>query len=1323
MLPSKSFLAKFVFAFPLAASSLAAQTSEGEQVVADFEDEKSIAEIHTTHDADTSLVEEAPESGGKFSVKTVANGGAGAGNHFGTGFHLPARDLSGASEVRFWIKTDIEGSFNFQVHTDNRVSVHRFVVTEPGKWQQVIAPIKAFTLPPWAKAEADWAHINKIQFTAFGNGPYGGKYLMVDQVIAGGKTPPAEPAPAKVYDGPERRGGPIHLDQPEASASAKSPPPGFRSLFDGETLTGWKAVPRLPAPKYPGAPFKMPLQGQALEEAKNNTGMWKVENGAIVGGQDPPGNGRGAYLVSEEKFGDFELIMDMKPDWKTDSGFLVRTLPGGNPGMQVLVDHRPQGGIGGFYGNGVAGVHAMPFAIDAKYDEQGNPIGMISAAADPEKAELNEKTRGVLQYAADVDDFLDAWKWGEWNTIKVRCEGRIPTLTTWINGLKISVLEMSTVDWENYDAEACFDLLGREGHLSLEVHNNNFNHWLGKDRWWPGAVVRWKNIFIRELDAEQAVVKTKVEAPAKTPEPEASPTEAAAEDSGAEGPDFSRDVRPILSGKCFKCHGPDPNTREGDLRLDDRKAAIDREAIIVGSPDHSYLIDRVTTDDSIDIMPPKGDPLTAKEVQILRDWIEAGAPYEEHWAYVKPESPRMPKVKEEWSARVSNPIDNFVLRQLELKGLEPSPPAEPAVLLRRLSLDLIGLPPTVEEVERFEKDPSEEAYEREVDRLLGSNHFGEKWAATWLDLARYADSNGYQHDDLRTMWPYRDWVINALNEDLPFDQFTIEQLAGDLLPNPTRDQLIATGFHRNVATNFSGGSKVDEVRADILHDRVSTTGLVWLGMTMECCQCHDHKFDPIPQVDYFEMYAYFNQAVPELAMEGPGMFRKKFIGAELPYVASPGDQRRITAINREIEKERAALEKAKATALAGQAQWEKEFQASGRAKSVPWRRFAWNLRGGDQHLKTPPGKRSEDQSLKVEALLFYDHPATGPHEKAIDTLRKERASLVAQTMVMKDSAEPIPTHLFLRGDYKSLGELVQPGVPDVLHPLDSKLPPNRLGLAQWLVDPENPLTARVTVNRFWAELFGQGIVTTLEDFGLQSASPTHPELLDWLALEFISEGWSMKQLIKTMVMSSTYRQTTAVSAEKIAADPANSWLARGPRFRLKAELIRDNLLAISNQLSSKIGGPPVYPPQPEGLWKEISGADVTFYPTSESEDRNRRGVYTFLRRGNPNPMALNFDGSNRSTCVTSRDRSNTPVQALNLLNAPTYVEAAHSFAEWIENVPGDEEAKAIAAFRRAVARLPSEAELASIISLYRSHGSWFSVAQAILNLDETITKS
>ena len=786
--------------------------------------------------------------------------------------------------------------------------------------------------------------------------------------------------------------------------------------------------------------------------------------------------------------------------------------------------------------------------------------------------------------------------------------------------------------------------------------------------------------------------------------------------SRADDVNFTRDIRPILSGRCFKCHGPDANAREANLRIDQRESGLELEAIVPGSTEKSSLIQRISSNDPDLRMPPTGEPLTEAEVKAFRIWIEAGAHYERHWAYEKPRLPPVPV------NRTGNPIDDFVQRRLAEHDLQPSPPAEPAVLLRRLSLDLIGLPPTVEEVKAFEREPSPENYEAAIDRLLRSKHFGEKWALHWLDLARYADSNGYQHDDLRTMWPYRDWVINAFNNDMPFDQFTIEQLAGDLLPKANRDQVIATGFHRNVPTNFSGGSKVNELRADVLHDRVSTTGQVWLGMTLECCQCHDHKYDPISQKEYYSLYAYFNQSVTEFSLTGPGMFRKKFIGADLPVLVSRNDTRlsnrsRSKSNWRSLASEGSQASRARSTGKLGT-----EFKASDRAKTIPWERFPSHLRRGDRFLNTPPERRTGDEKAKVEALLYYDHRFTGPYEKAIDRLKAARDKLVARTMVMKDSAKPIATHIFNRGDYNNLGERVSAGVPDVLHELDASLPSNRLGLAKWLVHPDNPLTARVTVNRIWAEIFGQGIVTTVEDFGMQSVPPTHPELLDWLAIDFVRNDWSMKRLIKTIVMSSTYRQTSSVTSTKISKDLSNKWLARGPRFRLTGELIRDNVLSVSGLLTNKIGGPSVYPAQPDGLWNEISGADVSTYPTSDGADRYRRGLYTFLRRGNPHPMVLSFDGSERSSCVVRRDRSNTPVQALNLLNAPTFVEASQAFADSIERMEGTEEDRIAYAFRKAVSRRPSRAEVAALLALYQKRNDWFSVAQVILNLDETMTK-
>ncbi|MBG86371.1 MAG: hypothetical protein CMO80_05655 [Verrucomicrobiales bacterium] len=879
------------------------------------------------------------------------------------------------------------------------------------------------------------------------------------------------------------------------------------------------------------------------------------------------------------------------------------------------------------------------------------------------------------------------------------------------------------------------------------------------------------------------------------------------------GVDFSRDIRPVLSGKCFKCHGPDTEARKAKLRLDQRNDAL--EVIVPGSPDESDFFDRITTSDPVDRMPPKGPPLTPAQIAAFRAWIKEGANYERHWAYVKPEVAELP--------HQANPIDYFVQRRLDEKDLSPSPQAEPAVLLRRLYLDLIGLPPSVEEVEAFENNPQD--FEAVVDRLLKSSHFGEKWAAGWLDLARYADSNGYQHDDLRTMWPYRDWVVNALNADMPFDQFTIEQLAGDLLPKPTTDQLVATGFNRNVPANFSGGTKVSELRANILHDRVATTGAVWLGLTLECAQCHDHKFDAVSQREYYQLYAYFNQAIPEVKQESPTKFRKLFIGREVVVYQSEADRFKATELRRGLSAEEAQLgpeekDTGEATILdfegpnsvaanntshpastsavndtpddggkraaktvikpaignAGyfgtsfrfpvqnfsgfsaitfwvktdiKGYWSFQVHNAGRNVSVytfstlPVKPGTWTqITAPLKEFKKPswsPGAVDFEKVTKIQITAYQSGPYAGKYMmldnvigqrnserdlrlKRIAKIREELTNLETSTMVMQDAEQPPASHIMIRGDYTTPGDPVETGALSALHPLNPSFPRNRLGLAKWLMAPENPLTARVTVNRFWAEVFGQGIVTTPEDFGMQSASPSHPKLLDWLALEFVRNNWSVKQLLKTIVMSATYRQTAAVPSVKIGEDPKNTWLARGPRFRLSAELIRDNLLAISGKLSPKVGGPSVYPVQPDGLWEEISGADVTDYPTSTDEDRFRRGLYTFLRRGNPNPMILNFDGSDRSACITKRDRSNTPVQALNLLNDPVFVEMATAFGERIWAWKGNDREKAVRAFRTAVARQPSDKEVAILLDLRRKHGSWFAVAQALMNLDETITK-
>jgi Protein of unknown function (DUF1553)/Protein of unknown function (DUF1549)/Planctomycete cytochrome C len=890
--------------------------------------------------------------------------------------------------------------------------------------------------------------------------------------------------------------------------------------------------------------------------------------------------------------------------------------------------------------------------------------------------------------------------------------------------------------------------------------------------------------------------------------------------------DFNRDIRPILSGKCFRCHGPDAAAREADLRLDRREAAIEFGAFVPGLPEESELLNRVASSDPDLRMPPKGDPLSADQIAKLTSWIKDGATYEKHWSFQRPKRPGRPSVRDE-SWPVSE-LDYFILNRIEQARLQPSQIAEPAVLLRRLYLDLIGLPPSVEEIDAFEAEPSPRNFEAAVDRLLKSKHFGEKWAAGWLDLARYADSNGYQHDDLRTMWPYRDWVITALNNDMPYDRFTIEQLAGDLLPDPTTSQLVATGFNRNVPVNFSGGAKVPEVRANILHDRVATTGAVWLGLTLECAQCHDHKFDAVSQREYYQLYAYFNKAVPEVAQKSETMFRKLFVGREVVIYESDADQRKAEALSRTLAREESLLAKDKSqssgeitildfegpnpvnanqvshpadtsavrdtpetggkvagktvvkpaerdpgffgtgfnfptrdfsrfasiafwikTDIAGSFNFQVHnsdmrasvfgFSTAG-AKPTTWTRVTARL----DAFEKPPwanGKVDWTEVTKIQIVAYGNGPYAGKYImldnvvghanserdlqiKRIAQIREALDELQTLTMVMQDAKEPPVTHVMIRGDYATPGDRVDTGVLSALHPLDSSLPGNRLGLAKWLASPDNPLTARVAVNRIWAEIFGRGIVTTPEDFGMQGAAPSHPQLLDWLAHRFVEQGWSVKSLIKSIVMSSTFQQTSIASEALLAKDPANVLYARGPRFRLSAELVRDNLLAVSGLLSGRIGGPVVYPVQPDGLWMEILGVmDVKEYPTSAEVDRHRRGVYTVWRRGNPYPSMINFDAPERSVCTARRDRSNTPLQALTLLNDPAYVEMATKFAGIIWSWEGSDREKIVRAFRTAVSRRPTDDELMILLELRRKRGSWFAVAQALLNLDETITKS
>ena len=693
--------------------------------------------------------------------------------------------------------------------------------------------------------------------------------------------------------------------------------------------------------------------------------------------------------------------------------------------------------------------------------------------------------------------------------------------------------------------------------------------------------------------------------------------------------DFNHDVRPILSNKCFACHGPDEGTLEAGLRLDDRAIATAPlpsgvVAIVPGKPDKSELLARITAEDESLRMPPAefGKPLSAAEIATLRKWIEQGAEYAVHWAYSPPRRPAVPPVPTSHAAWAQNPIDHFTLQAMQARGLEPMPQADRYALVRRVFLDLTGLPPTVQEADAFAANDAPEAYEQLVENLLGRPAFGEHWARKWLDLARYADSAGYADDPPRTIWAYRDWVIRAINSGMPFDQFTIEQIAGDLLPSPTEDQLIATAFHRNTLTNNEGGTQDEEFRNVAVVDRVNTTLAVWMGTTIACAQCHTHKYDPITQEEYFRFFAIFNNtADADRRDESP-----------LLELYTPQQQQQ----RHELEAKIAELSK------------------------------------------------GEDKAAleKATAALKAIKPMT-----TVPILREL-------------TEKPRQTRLQHRGNYLDLGPVVEPGVPQVFHPLPAGQQLNRLAVAHWLVDKANPLTARVIANRLWESLFGLGLVATSEEFGSQGELPTHPELLDWLAVELKESGWDTRHLIRLMVTSATYRQSSQVSDDAAAADPDNRWLARGPRVRHSAEMVRDQALAASGLLRQKLYGPPVKPPQPKLGLNAAFGSSTDWTP-SEGEDRYRRALYTTWRRSNPYPSMATFDAPNREVCTIRRNRTNTPLQSLVTLNDPVYVEAAQALARLALAQQGDEREQIIYAFRRCLLRPPTDAEVSALVALYR----------------------
>ncbi len=772
--------------------------------------------------------------------------------------------------------------------------------------------------------------------------------------------------------------------------------------------------------------------------------------------------------------------------------------------------------------------------------------------------------------------------------------------------------------------------------------------------------------------------------------------------------DFATEVWPILDVHCVDCHGD--VKKKGKLRLDSRAGALaggkGGAAVIPGDSEKSPLIRRVLGLDRQQRMPVDADPLTEEQIATLRAWVDGGAEWpeaggakgmgaggvsdeeESHWAYAKPVRPEVPKTTQKWG---NGPIDAFVLAKLEREKMKPSAEAERGVLLRRVSLDLIGLPPTVEELEAFERDETPGAYERAVDRLLGSPRYGEKWARMWLDLARYADSRGYEKDNPWSMWAYRDWVIQALNEDMAFDRFTIEQIAGDLLPDARESQRIATGFNRCSMINEEGGVDPEEARYTTVVDRVGTTATVWLGTTLACAQCHDHKFDPFTMKDFYAFSAFFNSTPIETRDNGSGETEVTSPMMKVRHPMEAAWTEEIAAIEREVGPEKAEEQERAAEA-------EEVKQKRARARALRGRLAAWGT-----------------------------------------------------TQVMVEMEKPRETRIARRGNFMDLGEKVEAGTPEVLPAMGDDLPRNRLGLAKWIVDEDNPLTARVMVNRVWAQYFGRGIVETEEDFGTRGSTATHPELLDYLATEFVANGWSLKKLHREIVRSATYRQASSVTKEMLERDPHNTWLSRGARFRLDAEGIRDQALAIGGLLSAKMGGPSVFPRQPAGIWGHAYSGEE--WKESEGEDRYRRGVYTFWKRATPYPTFVAFDAPQRQVTCTRRPRTNTALQALTTLNDPVFLEAAAGLARRVMGVEGDVERRAAWAFRVCVSRSPSEEELGRVVGLYRramerfgrevgaaqellsscvdareeggneaEWAAWTVVGNVLLNLDEVLTK-
>ena len=986
--------------------------------------------------------------------------------------------------------------------------------------------------------------------------------------------------------------------------------------------------------------------------------------------------------------------------------------------------------------------------------------------------------------------------------------------------------------------------------------------------------------------------------------------------------DFGRDVRPILSDRCFSCHGPDEANRKAGLRLDieegAKKARGPRTPIVAGDVAASEILKRVAPETPARRMPPPYSdrkPLSEKEVATLRTWIEQGAKWQSHWSFTAPVRPPEPEVKN--TGWVRNPIDRFILARLEREGLAPTPEADPARLLRRVSFDLTGLPPTLAELNAFLADSSPTAYEKAVDRVLASPRYGERMAVDWLDAARYADTHGYQTDPAKEMWPWRDWVINAFNRNMPYDRFTVEQLAGDLLPDATVEQKIATGFQRNHRINSETGSIAEEFQAENLVDRASTVGTVWLGLTVGCARCHDHKYDPIPTRDFYSLTAFFNN-VDEMGNGGPSDGRGNF----KPFLRllSPELETQLAARDVELKAAREKLNALDKELAAGQAAWENgalsyqpkwevltpgsvkadngvtlkalpdgsvlaggamppasifEVTASTQLRNITAFRLElipdaslpeggsgrgaggkgvvtlFEARNGGRKVdltRITADFKSEESELNlvvrpaeqlkrgwgvnpemnkphyavIETARLFDpageisfrigseyegapvgrfrisvtdseYPEVVPAEMAeilrrpvaeraakdaeeltkyfvthplrrrllnqsVNALEAERRTIenkIPSTMVMSEMATPRDTFVLVRGSYDKPGDKVTPAVLSALPPMPADAPRNRLGLARWLVDPANPLTARVAVNRYWQMYFGTGLVKTAEDFGSQGEAPSHPELLDWLATEFVRSGWDVKAMQRLIVTSAAYRQASGATPALRERDPENRLIARGPRVRLSAEMIRDQALSVSGLLSTKMGGASVKPYQPEGLWEQLSAfPGRKLFERSKGEDLWRRSVYSYWKRTVPPPSMTIFDAPTREACVVRRQMSSTPLQALALLNDEMYIETSRKFAERMVREGGASVPERLAwALRLATSRAATDTEVRILeqglnrrLAQYRADvasaerllsagespvdktidkaelAAYTTAASVILNLDEVITR-